>query len=111
MRLSSYFDSDECHPLCKKKKNCFRVAYSNIQSSNAKFSELGAFVDLLKTEHVQLSGICPQESCICKNDDSSPIQLDGYNSTTQANTSRERRIHYIRRLTIKCYMPTRELYM
>ena len=102
------------NPLCKKEKNCFRVAYSNIQSSNAKFSELGAFVDLLKTEHVQLSVICLQESCICKNDDSSPIQLDGYNSTTQANreTHPEKgRIHYIRRLTIKCYMPTRELYM
>ena len=49
--------------------------------------EKGGFIIYVDS---QLSVICLQESCICKNDDSSPIQLDGYNSTTQGNTSRKK---------------------
>ena len=74
--------------LCvKRKKNCFSIISSNIQSINAKFCELEAFVEELKTENVQLSVICLQESCISKNDDFSHIQLDGYNCITQGKTS------------------------
>ena len=83
IRLSSYFDSDAFIALCKKKKNCFIVISSNIQHINAKFSELEAFVEELKTENVQFSVTCLQDSCIFKNDDFSHIQLDGYNCITQ----------------------------
>ena len=87
IRLSSYFDSDAFDALCKKNKNCFSIISSNIQFINAKFSELEAFVEELKTENIQLSVICLQESCISKNDDFSHIQLEGYNCITQGKTS------------------------
>ena len=65
----------------------FNLISSNMQSSNAKFSELEAFVEELKTLNVQFSVICLQVSCISKNDDFLNIQLDGYNCITQGKTS------------------------
>ena len=42
IHISSYCDSNAFIALCKK-KNCFSVIRSNIQSINAKFSEIEAF--------------------------------------------------------------------
>ena len=44
---SHYFDDDLIDVL-KTKKNCFTIFSSNIQSMNAKFSELEAFIYELK---------------------------------------------------------------
>ena len=74
------------HLLFHVKKNCFSIISSNIQSINANFSGLEAFVEELKAENVQFSVICLQES-ISKKDDFSHIQLDGYNCITQGKTS------------------------
>ena len=59
---------------------------TNIQLINAKFSELEAFVFELQSINLNFSIICLQESWLYEHEDTSLIELDGYNRIAQGKT-------------------------
>lgn len=67
-------------------KNKFTILSSNIESLNAKFGELEAFIYVLRQVNVEFSVICLQECWLPENPDSSLIQLDGYNCYIQGQS-------------------------
>ena len=62
IRCSSYYDFDKFNDFAKKNNNCFSILSTNIKPINAKFSELEAFVEELKSIHLKFSVICLQGS-------------------------------------------------
>ena len=50
----------------------------NIESINAKFNELQAFIHMCNESNFELSAICIQESWLSENDDYALVQLDNY---------------------------------
>ena len=69
IRRSSYYDFDKFN--------------SNIQSINAKYSALEAYVNDVSSLNFKFSIICLQESWISENYDLSLIQLTGYDCISQ----------------------------
>ena len=70
-------------PTLKSKSNSFTILSSNINSINAKFSEIEAFVQNLKENDFELSIKCFQECSIKEDIDLSLVQLEGYNCVSQ----------------------------
>ena len=64
--------------LLKSKKSRFSVLSMNIESINAKFKELQAFIHMVNENNLELSAICIQESWLSENDDYALVQLDNY---------------------------------
>ena len=88
MKTSSYYDTDHFKSLVNTKINSFGILSTNIQSINAKFNELAAFVQELHLINYAFSIICIQESWLTEQDDLSHIQLEdcislGKNSSTK----------------------------
>ena len=83
IRRSSYYDVDKFNSLAQTNGNKFSILSSNIQSINAKFSELEAFVNDLSSLSFTFSIIYLQESWLSEHDDLSLIQLTGYNCVPQ----------------------------
>ncbi len=75
---SPYYDANKSFSTLKKSKDEFSVFSTNIQFINAKFDELKLFVEHLKTFDFEFSAICIQESWLTEGDDTSQIQLEGY---------------------------------
>ena len=67
--------------------NRFGIFSTNIQSINAKFQELEAFVEELHSLKFNFSIICIQESWLREQDDISLIQLEDYNCIAQWKSS------------------------
>ena len=86
LKESSYYDSEKLNLLLKYKRNCFGITSTNIQSINAKFSELEAFVFELQSIKLNFSVICLQESWLYEPEDTSLIELDGYNRIAQGKS-------------------------
>ena len=80
IRRSLYYDFDQFSKLAKENKNSF------IQSVNAKFSELEAFIEDLNTVNFKFSIICLQETWIDESEDISPFYLQGYDCISQGKT-------------------------
>ena len=78
IRQSSYYDFENVYSVAKNNNKHFSILSSNIQSINAKFSELEAFVNDLSSLHFKFSIICLQDSWLSDTDDLSLIQLSGY---------------------------------
>ena len=79
IRISSYYDFDKFNSLAQTNGKQFSILSSNIQSINAKFSELEAYVNDLSSFNFVFNIICLQDSWLFENDDLSLIQLTGYN--------------------------------
>ena len=76
---SSYYDIENFNSLVNNSVNRFGIFSTNIQSINAKFQELEAFVEELHSIKFNFSIICMQESWLREQDDISQIQLEDYN--------------------------------
>ncbi len=70
----------------KHNKNVFSILNTNIQSIRAKFSELKIFVETLQEICFSFSAICVQESWLSENEDTSQLQLKGYECIPQAKS-------------------------
>ena len=86
IRRSSYYDFDQFSKLAKENKNSFSILSTNIQSVNAKFSELEAFIEELNTVNFKFSIIRLQEIRIDESEDISPFHLQGYDCISQGKT-------------------------
>ncbi len=86
IRRSSYHDFEKFNLLVQNNNKHFSILSSNIQSINAKFSELEAFVNDLSSLNFLFRIICLQESWLSDNDDLSLIQLNGYDCISQENS-------------------------
>ena len=58
----------------------------NIESINAKFNELQAFIHIVNENNLELSAICIQESWLSENDDHALVQLDNYTCIVRGKT-------------------------
>ena len=85
-RQSSYYDFEIFYSVAKNNNKHFSILSSNIQSINAKFSELEAFVNDLSSLHFKFSIICLQESWLSDTDDLLLIQLSGYDCISQGKS-------------------------
>ncbi len=84
---SSYYDCENFISLIKSTNSSNFCAFSsNIQSVNAKFSELHAFIVDLESSNFNFGVICLQESWLNANDDITQIKLDHYNCVIQGKT-------------------------
>ena len=95
---SSYYDCENFISLIKSTNSSNICAFrSNIQSVNAKCSELHAFIVDLKSSNFNFGVICLQESWLNANDDITQIKFDHYNCVIQGNTcsSKGGRMMYI----------------
>ena len=91
IRRSSYYDFYNFYSVAKNNNKHFSILSSNIQSINAKFSELEAFVNDLSSLSLKFSIICLQESWLFDTDDLSLIQLSGYDCISQEKTCNNKR--------------------
>ena len=83
LHISSYYDRDTFELLAAKNTSNVSIFSSNIQSINAKFNELEAYVLELDKIKFNFTMICLQESWLKDNDDVSQIQLENYYCITQ----------------------------
>ena len=84
---SPYYDSNKLSSVLKNNQNSFSIFSTNIQSINAKFMELKIFIEMLNQLKYSFSAICVQESWLSENDDTSQIQLEGYQCIPQGKSS------------------------
>ena len=90
MKTSSYYDTDHFKSLVNTKINSVGIISANIQSINAKFNELAAFVQELHLLNYDFSIICIQESWLTEQDDLSHIQLEDYTCISLGKNSQQR---------------------
>ena len=83
---SSYYDQEKLTELIVTKKKHFSILSSNIESINAKYSELEIFIEQLKQQNFKFSAICLQECWLSKkNINTSLIELEGYHCIKQSS--------------------------
>ena len=87
---SSYYDIDSFKKLISNHNNIFSVLSLNIQSINAKFSELETFVEELLSVQFKFNVICLQECWIRDQTDTCTFQIPGYDCVAQGKSSSER---------------------
>ena len=87
---SSYYDLDSFKKLITNHNNIFSVLSLNIQSINAKFSELETFVEELHNSQFKFNVICLQECWIRDQSDTCTFQIPGYDCVAQGKSSSER---------------------
>ena len=81
---SLYYDYNQFHRLLQPNKNNFSI---HIQSLNANFNELEAFVKDLQSNKFDFSIICLQESWLSEHDDTSILRLGNYQCSSQGKSS------------------------
>ena len=86
IRRSSYYDFEKCNSVAKNNNKHFSILSSNIQSINAKHSELEAYVNDLSSLNFKLCLIYLQESWLSDMDDLSLIQLRGFDCISQGKS-------------------------
>lgn len=83
IKHSPYYDLNQIVQTLQDKNKCFSVMSSNLDSINAKFNEVQAYIKLLNEENCEFSAMCFQECRIGENDDTCTIQIDGYQCISQ----------------------------
>ena len=78
MHRSSYYDISEFKKLVSTSKKYFSILSLNVQSLNAKFNELEAFINELYIAQFKFNVICLQECWLTNESDASTMQLHGY---------------------------------
>ncbi len=84
---SPYYDFNKLSSVLRNKQNSFSIFGTNIQSINAKFTELKIFIKMFNKLKYSFSAIYVQESWLSENDDTSQIQLEGYQCIAQGKSS------------------------
>ncbi|KAG1656709.1 hypothetical protein GQR58_023766 [Nymphon striatum] len=79
IKHSPYYENADFVSMIPDLQNNFTIFSTNIQSIFAKFDSLQIYVESLKTEGFEYSAICLQECQLKENDDTSWLQLEGYN--------------------------------
>ena len=87
---SSYYDIDSFKKVISNHNNIFSVLSLNIQSINAKFSQLEMFVEELHNVQFKFNVICLQECWIRDQTDACTFQIPGYDCVAQGKSSSER---------------------
>ena len=87
---SSYYDIDSFKKVISNHNNIFSVLSLNIQSINAKFSEIETFVEELHNVQFKFNVICLQECWIRDQTDACTFQIPGYDCVAQGKSSSER---------------------
>ena len=83
IKHSPYYDSTELAPTLENQKTGFSILSTNIQSINAKIDYLRIFVENLRLQGNEFDAICIQESWLHEDDDTSQLQITGYNMISQ----------------------------
>ena len=83
---SPYYEFTDLIPTLNGHKNGFSILSSNIQSLNAKIDHLKIFVEDLRMQGIEFDAICIQESWLCEDDDTSQLQITGYNMISQGHS-------------------------
>ena len=83
---SSYYDLENFKLLAERNNERFSILSSNIESINAKFSEIEAFLEELNRINFKFSLICFQECWLSENDAMGHLQLDGYQCIKQGKS-------------------------
>ena len=72
--------------LAERHNKCFNILSTNIESINAKHSEIEAFMEELNLINFKFSLICFQECWLSENDEMCHLQLEGYQCIKQGKT-------------------------
>ncbi len=80
---SSYYNNDMLIPVLLPKADNFCILGTNVESINAKFSELDIFVQTLREQKFEFSAICIHETLLSDKDDYSSVKLEGYKCIPQ----------------------------
>ena len=76
---SRYYDWDGLQNVLITNKDSFSILSLNCQSIHAKFDKILTLLDHLKSKQCQLSAICIQETWLNSTDDTSLLNIPGYN--------------------------------
>ena len=87
LQQSPYYNIDSLIDLLQMKQNTLKCLSMNIQSLNAKFSQLEIYIHNLSVSNCEFDVICIQETWLNSNSDCSLLQLDGYTLLTQPYSS------------------------
>ena len=80
---SSYYDLSTYFNVCNQNSNKFSILSTNIESVNAKFCELTAFIHMLNEKYFKFSSMLLQECWLSNHFDISLLHLDGYHCIYQ----------------------------
>ena len=83
---SSYYDLETFSELLNSKGNNFSILSTNIESINAKFSEIEIFINSLREKKLTIDAICFQECWLPENFNMSLLELNGYQCIYQAKS-------------------------
>ena len=86
IRHSSYYDFNKLLSLLNTSKNLFSIFSTNIQTIKAKFDELKIFVEILKRHGYAFSAIWIQETWLIENENTSQLELEGYECISQGRS-------------------------
>ena len=86
IKHSPYYDDDKFKSIIDQHKGNFCILSTNIQSINAKFDELFAYINDLRQHNFEFSAICIQESWMSETEDTSPVDIPGYNCIHKGKT-------------------------
>ena len=86
IKHSSYYHDDKFKSIIDQHKGNFCILSTNIQSINAKFDELFAYINDLRQHNFEFSAICIQESWMSETEDTSPVDIPGYNCIHKGKT-------------------------
>ena len=81
--ISPYYTNDDAIQVLKSKTNSLKLLSLNCQSLKAKFSQLQIYLNEFDNAECPFSIICVQETWISDHEDTSLLQLDGYNFISQ----------------------------
>ncbi len=86
IKHSPYYDNDILVPKLLSMKDNFTILSTNIESINAKHSELEIFVNELREKGFEFSAICIQESWLTTQDNYEQMNITGYDFIPQGKT-------------------------
>ena len=84
---SPYYNNEEFIDVLGSNEGSFTIMSLNIQSLNAKFSELNSYLALYRNSNINVSAFCLQETWLSEHSDTSLLQLDGYNLISKGKVS------------------------
>jgi uncharacterized protein YifN (PemK superfamily) len=85
LQHSLYYDTDGLTDMLSRLPNTFKILSLNVQSINAKFHELQAYVEGVCNSN--FSAVCIQETWLSDESDVSLLQLNGYNLISKGKSS------------------------
>lgn len=84
--LSCYYTTDQFLDSFKTANNQFTIFDLNVQSIHAKIEEIRLFLHTLSNDNFYFDALCFQETWLSENDNTSLIEIDGYNLIHQGKS-------------------------